>query len=138
MCTNPEPLILTGVSGGSFALTSSDGEFQECPELDPTSTLLRSDGEKMTPSHVANVLDMLMIASEIMNASVLGPTYLPGIGTIQLANPGPGKSYVPRVNPVNAKVFGAYVVSEFTHTGVMAAAREGHAYLTSNTGSYPT
>ena len=132
---HPQPTILVeDGAGGSFALKTVNGVWQGCPEHEPTRHL-RRDGVAMTPTRVVNALDRFMSASDLMNSGT-GQINLPGTGTIVLPVIGTDRRYLARVNPVNARVFGAYVVPKDTYVGVMTAAEEGVDYLQSTTGAY--
>jgi len=44
-----------------------------------------------------------------------------------------GMNVLARVNPITNKIFGAYLVDDYTYTGVITAAEAGMYYLGSHT-----
>ena len=118
-----ESIYVRKAPNGSYVVIRVGDERWECDEHD-ASNVLQRPGPAITYGVAITALDILIEAGKKMNLASPDLPVLPD-----------GKQYLPRVDPVNKRVFGAFAVSVDDYIGIIHAAEQGKIYLQKNTGA---
>jgi len=118
-----ESIYVRQAQNGSYVMIRVGDERWECDEHD-ASNVLQRPGPAITYGVAITALDILIEAGKKMNLASPDLPVLPD-----------GKQYLPRVDPVNERVFGAFAVSVDDYVGIIHAAEQGKIYLQKNTGA---